>query len=525
MMLVNPRPILIAQVEPPQNEEGGDYYYRTLAPGRAMAREDGVYVINLTNIHRKKEQIMRSADVLVLKNVCDPDLLPLIRERKARKRLTVFEIADDINAVQPWSPVYFFYRNPENFGLSRRLARLCDAMQFTVEELRKIYGYLNPVSEVFPNQITIIPTEKINEKSSDLNIGWGGSHGHLEDMAEIAPVLIRWMRENKQIHLHLMCSESIWELFHDLPPDRKKRVKPGAIEDYYAFLETIDIGLAPLRDTAFNRSRSDVKFLEYAVSGVVSVVYDLIPYRDTVQDGETGFFFRSPDELIDVLDRLGADRDLMDRVAKRGRAYVIEERLQKNHGSDRIGFYRRLLSEIGWRNADAKEKSSTFKALSKLEGAIREDRHLRLMPTRFESLLHDGLVLAQVDGERAQAQAHFAEASRMEPKSYLPCLFGANSTEDAIMSLKHALALNPRSIKAWTVLGEAYAREGNAVASLKAFESAAELFPDYEIPYARVASVLMQIGEKSAAEDMAKKAQTLAVPQTDDSHKNERIEC
>ena len=74
-------------------------------------------------------------------------------------------------------------------------------------------------------------------------------------------------------------------------------------------------------------------------------------------------------------------------------------------------------------------------------------------------------------------------------------------------------------------MGEAFAREGNAVASLKAFESAAEIFPEYEIPYARVASVLMQIGEKSAAEDMAKKAQTLAVPQTDDSHKNERIEC
>ena len=26
--------ILIAQVEPPQNEEGGDYYYRTLLPGK-----------------------------------------------------------------------------------------------------------------------------------------------------------------------------------------------------------------------------------------------------------------------------------------------------------------------------------------------------------------------------------------------------------------------------------------------------------------------------------------------------------
>lgn len=47
-------PLLIVQVEPPQNTGGGDYFYRTHAPGIAMAQDDGVYVVNLTNQHRKK---------------------------------------------------------------------------------------------------------------------------------------------------------------------------------------------------------------------------------------------------------------------------------------------------------------------------------------------------------------------------------------------------------------------------------------------------------------------------------------
>jgi len=46
--------LLVVQVEPPQQEDGGDYYYRTYAPGLAMAQEEGVYVINLTNVHRHK---------------------------------------------------------------------------------------------------------------------------------------------------------------------------------------------------------------------------------------------------------------------------------------------------------------------------------------------------------------------------------------------------------------------------------------------------------------------------------------
>ncbi|MFA5182742.1 MAG: glycosyltransferase [Syntrophales bacterium] len=508
---MKPQPLIIVQVEPPQNEGGGDYYYRTLAPGLAMSREEDVYVINLTNIHREKELIMRRADVLVLNNVCDPDLLPLIKERNTGKLLTVFEIADDIDAVQPWSPVYFFYRNQENTRLLKRLTRLSDAVQFSVGELKRIYGYLNPVSEVFPNQISIVPPERREKQRKPLVIGWGGSHGHLEDVAEIAPALIRWLRDNKEARLHLMCSTSIWELFADLPRESKKRFKTGSIKDYYSFLKTIDVGLAPLRDTAFNRSRSDVKFLEYAVSGVVSVVQDLVPYREAVRDGETGFYFRCPDDLITILDRLNTDRDLMAAVANAARAYVLAERLQRRHGGDRIGFYRHLLSAIGWTPGEGKEIVSSFKEWSRLEGALRHDRHLRLKATRFESLLQDGLVLDQVHGEGRRAQTCFAEASRMAPKNHLPYLFGANSANDKMSSLKDALFLQPRSIKAWILLGEAHAHAGDVRSSLAAFESAAQLFPGYEVPYARVASLLREMGEQQAAADMAKKAQLLAI--------------
>ena len=91
-------PLLIAQVEPPQNEGSGDYFYRTHAPGIAMAQDDSVRVINITNQHRHKTEIMMRADILILKNICDPDILPLIRGRKEQRKLTVYEIADDLNA-------------------------------------------------------------------------------------------------------------------------------------------------------------------------------------------------------------------------------------------------------------------------------------------------------------------------------------------------------------------------------------------------------------------------------------------
>lgn len=505
------QPIVIAQVEPPQDEAGGDYYYRTLAPGMAMANEDGVDVINLTNIHREKERVMHSVDVLILKNVCDPDMLPIIRDRKARGLITVFEMADDVGDIQPWNPVYDFYRNPENLSLFKRTGRLSDAMQFSVEELSRKYGYLNTRSMVFPNQISIIPPLGAGGGAHEFIIGWGGSHGHLQDMAQIAPALVGWIQDHEGARLHLMCSEPILDLFRDLPPARMRWLKPGSIKDYYAFLQDIDVGLAPLNDTGFNRSRSDVKFLEYAVSSVVPLVQDLVPYRETVRDAETGFFFRNAEDLLDIMDRLYADRRFMTRVAEQARAYVLKERLQKDHGSDRTDFYRTLLATRGWSGKKDEASSSIVHSCTRLEGAVRNGRHLRLLPTRYEALLHDGLVLSQIHGDRARGQACFQEASRLEPHSYLPHLFGAASADDPVDQLKRSTALNPRSIKAWILLGEAYARQGNVHESLKAFEAAALVFPEYDVPYVRVASLLDDTGEKQAAEDMMIRARFLAV--------------
>ena len=302
--VTNNHSLLISQVEPPQKEDGGDYYYRTHAPGLAMSEEKGIYVVNLTNVHRKKEKIMRQTDVLILKNICDPDMLSLIKERKQNKKLTVFELADDLCAIPPWNSLYYFYNIEENLTLFKRLANYCDAMQFSVPELRRLYGYLNPHSAVFPNQILDVPLERNAKPSEEIIIGWGGSHGHLEDMANLAESLIDWIVSKNNVSLYLMCSDPIWQLFDRLPSTRKRRFKTGSISDYYNFLKHIHIGLAPLKDTAFNRSRSDVKFLEYAVYEVVPIVQSLVPYIPTVKHGETGFLFEDTKGLVNILEFL-----------------------------------------------------------------------------------------------------------------------------------------------------------------------------------------------------------------------------
>ena len=508
----NNRSLLIVQVEPPQQADGGDYYYRTYSPGIAMAKEEGVYVINLTNVHRKKEEIMRQADVLILKNICDPDMFPLIKVRKQQKKLTVYELADDICAIPPWNPVYFFYKNQENLLLFKRLANYCDAMQFSVLELQRLYSYLNPSSAVFQNQISDVPPERNFENHKEIIIGWGGSHGHLEDMAEVAAPLIDWISSKNNVKLYVMCSEPIWSLFDRLSSKKKQRFKTGSLDDYYSFLQKIHIGLAPLKDTAFNRSRSDVKFLEYAVHDVVPVVQALVPYVSSVKHGKTGFLFEDTSGLLDILGILTENLHLISKVAKAALDYVIKERLQHQHGKERIEFYRTKLAELHTPQKDKNGARKIFEASSRIKGAARNGRHLRLMPTRFENLLHDGLVLGQLEGKTGLARSLFSEASRLEPNNYMPYLFGAAYSGDTAGWLQRAIEGNPHTVKSWILLGEEYARKGDIVKAVKSFESVAEIFPEYEIPYLRSAELLQKLGHQKESKYLAQKAEALILP-------------
>ena len=480
--------MLIAQIDVPQNEDRGDFYYRTYAPGTAMAQEVGIYVINLTYFHPKRDEIIKEADVLILNNICDPDLLPVIRSRKESRKLTVYELSDDLDALPPWNPVYPFYQNPENSILLKTIARSCDAIQFSSQELSKKYGYLNSTCVVFPNHMLALPPERRFARRKQAIIGWGGSFGHLEDIRSIAEPLIRWIVTKEDVCLHLMCSDAIWNLFRDLPEDRKKRFETGSLLDYYQFLSTIDIGIAPLLDCAYNRSRSDVKFLEYAAHSVVPVVQRATPYFSAVRHDQNGYFFENAKELIQILDNLAHDFSTRIRVAICARDYVVEERWSPKRIKESTSFYRTQLDRRMRVEQPQNGCQRVFESLASTEGAALKNRHLMLLPTSFELMLRIGLTTSS-PAERAKASQAFKQASHLEPGNYLPHLLGAYHCGNPVDSFLKALEKNPHSIKAWMLLGEEFSKNGNTNRALECFNSAARVYPKYGVPQLKAASL------------------------------------
>jgi SAM-dependent methyltransferase len=496
---------LIAQLDAMHQSRGGDWYYRTFTPGQAMAAVDGVHVVNFDQAHRRFEQIVEQADVLVVNMVCSADLLPIMQRRKQNGSVTVFEINGDVAEIQPSNPLSGFFSQPENIRLFRRLALSADALQYSVAELQRLYGSLNPRGRVFANQLAEIPAPRAADDDRKLSIGWGGSSGHLEDIAEMAPTLIDFVRRHPNVTLALMCSDRIWQLFDALPSDRKRRTPIGSIQQFYAFVGSLDIGLAPNRDKGFNRARSDVKYLEYAAYGAVPVLQRLTPYLDSVKHGQNGFLFDTPAELAAVLERLVAQPDERSRVRQAAYVYVSEQRRQALHAAERLAFYAELLPQ----SPPGSNPKTLFSELAALARAEVSGRHVMLAHTRYESLLHDGLVLLQSGKDRDRGAAQLREAAQLEPTQSAPHLFlGAQLQDQA--ELLAAVTKNPRSVQAVLALGAQQLEQGQFRPALERFMAAAELAPGYEMPFLQAALALERLGARKEASEFARMAEGMA---------------
>jgi glycosyltransferase involved in cell wall biosynthesis len=498
---------LIAQLDAMHASRGGDWYYRTFAPGRALAALEGVYVVNLDLAHRRLSAIVEQADVLVINGVCSADLLPVVAQRRQAGRVTVFEINDDVAAIQAENPLAGFFGQPENLRLFRRLALSADAVQYSVPELERLYGTLNLRGRVFVNHVVAPPPlrPRSARESDTLSVGWGGSSGHFEDMAEVAPALSAFVERHPGVTLQLMCSDKIWRLFDSLSDERKRRTPVGSIDDYYAFVSKLDIGIAPNRDRGFNRARSDVKFLEYAGWGAVAVVQRLTPYLDSVVHGDNGFLFADTAELIALLERLVRAPDELATVRQRGHAYVVGQRRQAEHASERLSFYAELLPTA---RADG-DAARAFAQLAALEGAEVSGRHLVLSHARYEKLLYEGLLALQSGRERERGEASLRKAAEVEPDQAMPHLcLGVELDSEA--DLQAALAKQPRSVQAALALGRLLLARSQFKPALERFLAAAEIAPGYEMPFAYAAEAMRQLGAAKEAAEFERLAQGMA---------------
>lgn len=179
------------------------------------------------------------------------------------------------------------------------------------------------------------PAEKHTDK---IVIGYTGSNSHYDDLRLIMPSMSKLMNKYENVH---------FELIGSVPKDKVKEyfggvgftdsslnrigIQPATsiFKDYPKYLASMkwDIGLAPLVDSEFTRSKSHIKWLEYSMYNIPTIASRVYPYfmdiqgKKTIEDGVTGLLVK-PNDWFESLEKMVLNKELRERLGKSAHAYV-----------------------------------------------------------------------------------------------------------------------------------------------------------------------------------------------------------
>ncbi len=326
-------------------DDSGDSQHRVRWPGRQLAGQAPHWrVITLSSEAQERYAWAERADLLILYQSHDLDLLPVIERRRTKGLKTLAEYNDNFYDPPPTSNAADVWRSPliqQNYEL---IMKACDALIVTGAGLRALFsGRISQPIFILENHCPGEPPafDEVWRKPDDtFHIGWAGSAGHMADILSIVPTLRALMKEYPQIRLHLMGNP----FFKTCPGLDSKRLAyrdRGTMADYLDFLKPLHLGLIPMIDTAYNRCRSDIKAIEMGSQGVLPLLPDRLPYHKILS--ETALTpCTSPRELRARIVHYMHHLDALQDDAQRLHAYICRHRVGPRR-RERLTLYRRML--------------------------------------------------------------------------------------------------------------------------------------------------------------------------------------
>ncbi len=216
--------------------------------------------------------------------------------------------------------------------------RAVHAIQTSTPELARLLRAENPEVAVFPNAISELPEVRNFCNQDQLTMFFGA----LNREADWQPFMPTINEIARLAGARLKFSIVHDRAFFDALETPHKQFTP--VCDYPTYLDLLggaEVAFMPLADTAFNRAKSDLKFIE-AGACRVSTLASPVVYGNVVEDDKTGMLFRDAPQLRLCLLRLLADAEGARKMADAARQYVARERMLAYQIAARDAWYRSL---------------------------------------------------------------------------------------------------------------------------------------------------------------------------------------
>ena len=255
----------------------------------------------------------------------------------------IYELDDDLLDVDPSNvAAYREFGRPEIRANIRANLAAADAVTVTTAPLAAVVRqHTDAPVHVVPNYLPDwlpVPVDEIEfrcEVNSDRTvIGWAGGSSHALDWNEAGPTVMRFVRRSPIAEMHLVGAR--WVADSSV---RFTKWSPR-VPDFYRSLD-FDIGLAPLRPSVFNRSKSPVKVMEYGALGIVPIASNVGPYADYIEAGHDGLLVDQPHQWGIALRMLTGDHELRATLARNA-----WEKARDNTISNHVAEWAAVIEEV-----------------------------------------------------------------------------------------------------------------------------------------------------------------------------------
>lgn len=183
--------------------------------------------------------------------------------------------------------------------------------------------------------------EKEARHANDIRIYWGGGGGHYGDLLKVRDPLLRIVAERPNVKL--VFSNILPDWAADLSPFRVFFIRFAHMNAYHKILKWLcaDVALAPLVDNEFNRCKSNIKYLTYAMADIPGIYSDTEAY-ESVTHGLTGLKAKSAQDWYEAINLLLDNKVLASSIAHQAKRDVLERFTIDHH----IARYEAMLQEL-----------------------------------------------------------------------------------------------------------------------------------------------------------------------------------
>lgn len=287
------------------------------------------------------------ADIIISQSIVDMDSLALMYYYQQNKGTKIVVEADDyikLNDDNPYQIDHTATNAEEKIQITMDFA---DAITTTTPYLAKKLKKFNRNVVVLPNYMLMdrwnLPN--LTNESDEVRIGWVGSMTHFKDIDYIVKPLKDLLINRPKAKIIFMGDTRIKEMFKSFE-SRIECYLGVPFENYPTKLHglRLDIGIAPLRPTEFNKCKSGIKALEYGICKVPTVASPVYPYLHTVKVDKTGFLAVKESAWLTYLEILIDDPKRRRKMGQNAydlvtRKYNLEKKIDLWHT-----FYQRLMA-------------------------------------------------------------------------------------------------------------------------------------------------------------------------------------